>query len=223
MALVFLRRSSLRLVARRCIGWVLAIVYSATALGLPMPLPNAEIVGETAFPCQGKRCGCRTAEQCWKSCCCHTASERLAWARQRGIAPPRELVALAVRESAAGESSASPVRSCCAAKRTCCESRSPTRVEAESSTACSHSLPEQAAQPNRQPTRPSGVVWISPLDARGCRGEASAWITGPISLPAAPLKQLPGFEPQVQPLQVAVAVEPHCPSFSPADPPPRAA
>lgn len=32
-------------------------------------------------------CGCSTAAQCYASCCCHTAVERRAWAKARGLDP----------------------------------------------------------------------------------------------------------------------------------------
>lgn len=35
-----------------------------------------------AFPCQDRPCGCRTAEQCRKKCCCFTDQQKLSWARR---------------------------------------------------------------------------------------------------------------------------------------------
>ncbi|HJT78443.1 MAG TPA: hypothetical protein VJ739_14665, partial [Gemmataceae bacterium] len=33
-------------------------------------------------------CGCQSAEQCWRHCCCYTPEEKLAWAHAHGIEPP---------------------------------------------------------------------------------------------------------------------------------------
>lgn len=41
-----------------------------------------------AFPCQTRGCGCKNADQCWKSCCCFSDSEKLAWANAHDITPP---------------------------------------------------------------------------------------------------------------------------------------
>src|SRR5262249_8379394 len=40
------------------------------------------------FPCMDHACGCHDAEQCWRSCCCFTAKERIAWAQAHGVIPP---------------------------------------------------------------------------------------------------------------------------------------
>ena len=45
------------------------------------------------FPCQHRACGCRSAAQCWKSCCCFSNSQKLAWARVHQVQPPEFVVA----------------------------------------------------------------------------------------------------------------------------------
>lgn len=54
---------------------------------LPLPVVIEKDLS-IPFPCQSMGCGCKDANQCWSSCCCHTDAEKLAWAKQRGIAPP---------------------------------------------------------------------------------------------------------------------------------------
>ncbi len=67
------------------------MLISFCAGSLSFPIASVEIQDKdrsTPFPCQDCPCGCKTAEQCWTSCCCHSPSERLAWAKKHGVKPP---------------------------------------------------------------------------------------------------------------------------------------
>src|SRR4051812_24287052 len=75
------------LVARRSVSIVTLITYAALIFGFPLPVAARKSTGQP-YPCQGNRCGCLTAEQCWRSCCCTTPAQRLAWAREHGVTPP---------------------------------------------------------------------------------------------------------------------------------------
>jgi len=77
---------------RRCLAPVLALSYVVATVGLPWPTSNASR-DALPFPCQGHRCGCVSAEQCWAHCCCFTPEQRLAWAAAHRVEPPAELVA----------------------------------------------------------------------------------------------------------------------------------
>ena len=95
-----------------------AVVYLVIAVGVPLPMAaTAEKDLSQPFPCMNSPCGCQNAEQCWKSCCCHTPAERFAWAKAHGITPPACLIA-AAKDAAESESHAS---SCCAKKANCCD------------------------------------------------------------------------------------------------------
>lgn len=94
-----------RFIARLCscrasVGWLAAAWYLAVTLGVPI---STTVIGgkdlSRPFLCMHSHCGCMNAEQCYRSCCCHTAAERLAFARQHGDAPPAELIAAAAKES----------------------------------------------------------------------------------------------------------------------------
>jgi hypothetical protein len=95
-------------------GWLMVAMYFLVACGVPLPLPSphadsARVDKTTPFPCMDHRCGCHSAEQCWTNCCCQTPSERLAWARARGLELPGEYLAKCARQDgAAGRAS------CCA-------------------------------------------------------------------------------------------------------------
>jgi hypothetical protein len=78
--------------SRAALASLAAAAYLASIVGYPAAAPRGMKAGGEAFPCQNHRCGCTSAEQCWKHCCCFTRSERLAWAVRRGVKPPREVV-----------------------------------------------------------------------------------------------------------------------------------
>jgi hypothetical protein len=173
----------------------LLTAYVVTASGVPLPTApvNTTEADETPFPCQHGHCGCRTAKQCWKSCCCKTATERLAWAREHGVTPPSYLIAAAHDEQPA-------------ARRPCCAARG-----------CSEKKQQKSVAQGPK----SEIVWVSLVEAQKCRGENPTWHNVPISLPpAAPLDRVT-FEPCVQPLMFIVSPAPPSASFAPPDPPPR--
>jgi hypothetical protein len=105
--LIFLRRSShlasmrfrritskIRRSARPLCGWSTMALYLLVASGFPLRLPDtSEKDLSTPFPCMNCPCGCRNAEQCWRSCCCHTLAERLAWAHENHVQPPDYVLA----------------------------------------------------------------------------------------------------------------------------------
>ena len=51
------------------------------------------------FPCQNRPCGCKSAKQCWKKCCCFTNAQKLAWAKAHRVQPPAFVVQAAQRET----------------------------------------------------------------------------------------------------------------------------
>lgn len=67
------------------------------------------------FPCMHRACGCRSAEQCWRGCCCFSNRQKLAWARENKVTPPDYVAAAAARESEARPTG----RSCCSTKKGC--------------------------------------------------------------------------------------------------------
>jgi hypothetical protein len=83
------RRSDFwRTIPRRLIAVGVLFAYLAATNGLPLPPPVVIKDGGKPFPCQGHACGCQTAEECWRHCCCHTPEERWAWAEANHVQPP---------------------------------------------------------------------------------------------------------------------------------------
>ena len=115
-----------------------AVVLSSLGVFL---LPHTTPSGSGAYPCQGGTCGCASAEQCWRSCCCTTLSQRLTWAQRHGITPPkfvRQQVA-AVGVHALDEK---PKTCCSADSASCSEDSSPDECVAID-TGSAQSLPAQ--------------------------------------------------------------------------------
>src|SRR5436190_14983308 len=73
---------------RRLISAALAAMYIVTAAGIPLPAGNLARKSGELFPCSDDGCGCASAEQCWRSCCCHSLAERFEWAREHKVRPP---------------------------------------------------------------------------------------------------------------------------------------
>lgn len=74
---------------RRLTGAVLVLSVCTTLI--PLPSGEGPSVGKELsepFPCQDRPCGCRSAEQCWKKCCCFTQEQKLAWARRQRVSVP---------------------------------------------------------------------------------------------------------------------------------------
>lgn len=86
---------------RRCLAPLLALAYVLAMVGAPWPTSSASR-DAAPFPCQGHRCGCLSAEQCWAHCCCFTPEQRLAWAAANGVEPPAELVAAVPDDAVSG-------------------------------------------------------------------------------------------------------------------------
>ncbi len=72
--------------------WTAACAYAVLALGIPLPMPVGK-ASKGLYPCMNHHCGCQSAEQCWRNCCCMTLEERLVWARQNHVRPPEYALA----------------------------------------------------------------------------------------------------------------------------------
>ena len=57
--------------------------------------------GSVPFPCQKRACGCKSAQQCWKKCCCFTNREKVAWAKTHRVDLPQFVVEAASQEPVA--------------------------------------------------------------------------------------------------------------------------
>ena len=148
----------------RVVGWACAWWYLIIVSGAPICIPgmmSASKDRSTPFPCMDSQCGCRDAEQCWKDCCCHTLSERIAWAREHGVAPPAYVVA------ADNQENWPDTRSCFAKKKSCC-----SNVD-ESESCGDHE------------SSGDGIVLSQALK---CKGVGGSWFSVALSLPPNPFR-----------------------------------
>lgn len=141
-------------------------------LGSFVPLPTSLSVSKDLskpFPCQQRACGCRSADQCWKRCCCFTNSQKVAWAKSEQVALPEFVVAAArIEEQTATHQ-----------ENDCCHAR----------TACHKPSPGQAVPFTAQTTRVSPAL----LDANpsadpdsGLKPVSAGGVQAPAPVPAAP-------------------------------------
>jgi hypothetical protein len=163
-------------------------------------------------------CGCQSAEQCWRGCCCLTVEERWAWAREHNIEPPPYAERPAPKKPAAPKSKSwnSP------------RQRDQAEAPAPAAPHCAECARRAAAQPRpccaREPTSApapaEGLRWVGGSAALGCRGHATTWIaSGAVTVPPAAL----AWQPLAPPAEwLSSAPEnPDGLSLIPPDPPPR--
>lgn len=153
--------------ARTLQAWTAAIscaVLLVSSVGLPIPT-IATKDGSKPFPCLKRACGCQTADDCWKKCCCFTDEEKLAWAHENGVTPPDEVVArVAARRNQPNEVAESS-GSCCHAKKSCCHVE-----DDEAQSNCCH---QKKADQSNDTTE---VKFVVAMEAAKCSGVHLSWI-----------------------------------------------
>ncbi|MEZ6132276.1 MAG: hypothetical protein R3C59_26745 [Planctomycetaceae bacterium] len=77
------------------------LAVGCCAMWVPVPqISSPEKDRSEPYPCMDRPCGCASAEQCWKKCCCFTNQQKVAWAERNGVKVPEYVVAAAIREAA---------------------------------------------------------------------------------------------------------------------------
>ena len=77
------------------------LAVGCCAMWLPVPqLISPEKDRSKPYPCMDRPCGCASAEQCWKKCCCFTNQQKVAWAERAYVKVPEYVVFAAGREKA---------------------------------------------------------------------------------------------------------------------------
>jgi len=191
---------------RRFVSLLTLVGYFVICTGLPVPFAIGQTTAEeasatTPYPCQGHRCGCRSAEQCWKACCCMSDLEKRMWAERNGVPLPDYLLSPA---AVVAEVSSTTVHQAEPAARSCCKrasSRSPAKP-----TNCG-ACPTEVVASSTAVAAPatSEVVWISYLASQRCSGGATdIWAGGPTGLPAgSSVVLMPRFD-EVRPLVATI-------------------
>jgi len=140
----FFRQQHRRHTSERWLSLLLLLTFLTSHL--PIPVANSQsYLSGIPFPCRGGKCGCSSATQCWTSCCCLSPSARKAWAKKRGITPPRFAIldeTISPSDKRDSSRSNSKSASCCsdvAVKKqeseeqaSCCSGKSASKNEATS-------------------------------------------------------------------------------------------
>lgn len=152
-----------RAFARRIVASFTLLAFLATYFPIPVPVLRVAASNE-AFPCQGGRCGCVSAKQCWTSCCCLSPRERRAWAEREGVTPPT--YAILDEADASAESSEATARGCCAAKAT------PAKAPSAKPSCCASSVHCETPV-NLDSAELQETTYVLTVAAMKCRGAAS--------------------------------------------------
>ncbi len=115
---------------RRLTALLLLVTSALTIFPIVLPMgtrePDSAVEGKDLsepFPCQARACGCRSAKQCWKRCCCFTNAQKLAWAKANRVQVPAFVVESARQEASpkavASQSAARKSQACCTATGSC--------------------------------------------------------------------------------------------------------
>ncbi len=188
--------------------WLAIAFYSVLAIGLPIPVASFPLSDEV-FPCMHHRCGCHSADQCWRDCCCMSMAEKLAWAKENDVTPPPYVLEEA---RSRGLLDSQPKPKCCCCKAPVVESCCKPPV----SSSCCDSKKGDKKRVGEKPTASDSVVLLNALK---CRGVGDNWMGVGISLPP------PGIDFDIFLPFVAQTVEPTMQLCSwvdaPPTPPPR--
>ena len=155
---------------RKLVSLLVLLAFCIATLPLPiLQLDLSPSDDSTPYPCQSCHCGCKSAFQCWTSCCCHTPEERLEWAEKNGVTPPSYAIlkSPATLPVFAATSQASKPTSCCHnPNKSCCTSKNcepASDAKAAKCAACEKKL-------NKKNQR-----WVFILDALKCQGKSSSF------------------------------------------------
>ncbi len=208
---IIFRQSS---AVRKLFTGLAVAAYLATLCGVP--LPQVAIKSATPFPCQHHRCGCVSADQCWRSCCCFTPSERLAWAKEHHVTPPAELLlAMQADHEHDGHEHNGHDDACCSA------GEHQHNADHEHASCCQKPQRACCASSTKTPAATSSdvhVTWVLGLQALKCQGLSTLWVFSGAALPGAPTIEW-DFQWQLQgvvaPLQCDASSIPATPPIPP--------
>ena len=218
------RRETRRGVVRRSVVAACLVAYVLVAAGVPMPAISRPTKSGELFPCASSGCGCGSAEQCWRGCCCHSLAERLAWANKNGVTPPA--FALAAAKCAGLNGTGQPVsmktvRVSLAAKAV---AKTPACCQKKADSSCCKSSSERSCCSSHKAdaTKSDESNFVIGFRALACQGQSHNWLAAIPTLISVELElsdQL-AFVAWLGPHSSAVAAGTYAP---PTPPPPKRA
>lgn len=122
--------------AFKLLAWSLVVSILLSSLPIPVAVVSeSSSDANVPYPCRNGKCGCKSALQCWTSCCCHTPQQRLDWAAANGVKVPEYGQHLHQVVAAQKATVTSPKAACCekvvsnsATKAACCSSNAKSNV-----------------------------------------------------------------------------------------------
>lgn len=172
---------------RVAVAGVMLSCYMLVLFGVPLPGPLAATNPSQPYPCQDSVCGCSSAEQCWRSCCCYTDPEKLAWAKRNNVTPPDDfLEQLTSCELAA---TVPLPQSCCASGK---PEHSPQASVAVAGSCASREgtgkTPSSCKVDDGEPKTANSSRIVVTIEALKCRGLGTDWIGLHDVIPAVPFQ-----------------------------------
>ncbi len=209
-----LNREFLPKLIRGFIGLTVLLGVCAMLFPLPIsPLPqnSPEKDSSEPFPCQNRPCGCLSADQCWKKCCCFNNAQKVAWAKANNVKIPDFVLIAAKTEQEANDrreifsfsasnsgnqSGATSATSCehCAkqslvkSKYLCCQKAQDSTVDATVSAKPGPSESpivapaKKSAEDKPKRSTPSKSKWVLAIYAAECQGQGPPSFCFPTSI-----------------------------------------
>lgn len=225
---------------RPLLTWLAILGYGVLALGLPLPagmvqqgeVPGLDAAGVIAakdrtavFPCMNSPCGCASADQCFRDCCCTTLAERLAFARRHRL-DAGLIASLEARLGGVGElAERKPQGACCASDRPekrCCERQTEPEALPAAERCCQDSVTAASSENDPLPKVERGRVRQVALRAMlACKGLVTSWLAVG-GAPPTPRFEVPGLRPPRAWVELS-NVTGQDPLLAPVPPPPWAA
>ena len=178
--------------ATKLLVWSLVLSVLAASLPIPVAVVSYD-AAEGDFPCRNGSCGCKSAFQCWTSCCCHSAQERLDWAAQHGVAVPE--YAQHLRQLAADQKAQAKVTG--ATKPACCQKAKPALPAKPACCAKKESATTLGCASATAKPRTKVVLSMFALGCRGSSGELASLPWAIVELPIASRAPLGPLECQL--------------------------
>jgi hypothetical protein len=187
-------------------------VFGSVGGLVPVRANSAKNTSGIAYPCQDHPCGCESAEKCWSApCCCFTMREKVAWAQDHGVNPPKHALRLAAEEEREVRL-AEPHEP---AKLDCCSHHS--------TTSCDHTqeITAHSSKASSMKLASNRLGWIAGLFAKKCQGPGYSDlgilnIGFPPTVPGTWICEIKLVETQVLRNQTPVAA-----TYEPSIPPPK--
>lgn len=161
----------------------LCVLMGICAMLLPLPIASLpqnspEKDDSEPFPCQNRPCGCRSAEQCWKKCCCFNNVQKVAWARAHNVKVPDFVWTAAKKEQASNSLAISDAKRSAKKSTGFCEHATKRSLTTTNSSCCRKATDSHGGLPDAESagTFDSSVVSGKTTCKSGSRASKSKWV-----------------------------------------------